>query len=835
LKERDKIVPTIVYADPQSAFRSMTNMFPGVIIDISGAGDHVWKVDAKIRRIKELYRSVKSGLTWQLPNIMVKDLVAYCVSRLNIRRTTAINSNVCPRVLFTGIKINYGKELALAFGDYVEVYDGTDNTSRPRSIPCIALYPCANSTGSWEFMNLLTKRKVRRSQWKLMMTNELIVNTMNAFDSDDHVDLANIDGAVGDPENIAGEPDVVNEETDQPPASEVDNSQSHQNSSTDNADVAISGDNNTVEEPPPDNSNESNERSDITDENQEQHQTAEESDDEEQIPVRRSLRASRPPSRYALATKILKASISSEERKKAVDAAEIMEILLLFCDLQALHPVYKESIKGTKPLNCHMFTVEKFKASGEFDKMKSRLVANGNEQDPEIYHDSSSPTAAIHSILTSLLVAAVNISYKLAKIDVKGAFVQTRMKGPDVFIKCRPNLTRQIVKVLPGLKKYVAADNMLYCKLLKALYGCVQASKLWYDNLIAFLKRLGYEVCPTDHCVLRKVVGEKVYLLIVYVDDILIIAEDDEIERLRKAFIDEFKWIAFETGDSLSYLGMQITVRNGKVMVDMTFYIDKILEDFGDYSLEEKASPGSQNTFELLEDSPNLGEQSRGKFHSTVAKLLYLSKRARPDIMTIVSFLCTRVQSPTDEDFKKLLHLLGYLKCTRYEILVLTPNKILRIEAYIDAAFALHFDSKSHTGIVIFVGGALVYAASRKQKCITKSPTESELVALTDNVGFVELFEEFLAFILNINQRVPTIYQDSTSVISLVTRGGGVMRTKHLRARMNLGLEAVTENRIEIIYKHTTKMVADGFSKPLVGDSFTNFKNTILGVTALTG
>jgi len=135
-------IPTIAYVDPQSAFKCMTNMFPGVIIDVSGAKDHVSKVDSKIRRIKELYRSVKAGLKWQLPNIMVRDLVAYCVSRINIRRTTAINTNVCPRVLFTGIKVNYKKELELAFGDYVEVYDGTDNTSKPRSIPCIALYPC---------------------------------------------------------------------------------------------------------------------------------------------------------------------------------------------------------------------------------------------------------------------------------------------------------------------------------------------------------------------------------------------------------------------------------------------------------------------------------------------------------------------------------------------------------------------------------------------------------------------------------------------------------------------------------------------------------------------
>ncbi len=41
-------VPTIVYTDPHSTFRSMTQDFLGVEIDIGGAGDYVAKVDAKI-------------------------------------------------------------------------------------------------------------------------------------------------------------------------------------------------------------------------------------------------------------------------------------------------------------------------------------------------------------------------------------------------------------------------------------------------------------------------------------------------------------------------------------------------------------------------------------------------------------------------------------------------------------------------------------------------------------------------------------------------------------------------------------------------------------------
>lgn len=159
------------------------NHFPGVIIiDTGGARDNVAKVDIKIRRIKELCRSVQASLPWTVPKTMVKDLVSYAVKRLNIRRTTAINVNVCPKVLFTGIKVNFAKELDLEFGTYAEVYDGTDNTSRSRSIPCIALYPCSNSTGSWEFMSLKTKSRIRRSHWIKLKTSELVVAAMNRFD-----------------------------------------------------------------------------------------------------------------------------------------------------------------------------------------------------------------------------------------------------------------------------------------------------------------------------------------------------------------------------------------------------------------------------------------------------------------------------------------------------------------------------------------------------------------------------------------------------------------------------------------------------------------------------
>jgi hypothetical protein len=53
LRERD-FEPVTVYVDPASALMSLRGQFPGVLVDASGAGDHVPKVDIRIRRVKEM-------------------------------------------------------------------------------------------------------------------------------------------------------------------------------------------------------------------------------------------------------------------------------------------------------------------------------------------------------------------------------------------------------------------------------------------------------------------------------------------------------------------------------------------------------------------------------------------------------------------------------------------------------------------------------------------------------------------------------------------------------------------------------------------------------------
>jgi hypothetical protein len=44
----------------------------------------------------------------------------------------------------------------------------------------------------------------------------------------------------------------------------------------------------------------------------------------------------------------------------------------------------------------------------------------------------------------------------------------------------------------------------------------------------------------------------------------------------------------------------------------------------------------------------------RKSFHSTLAQLLYLAKRARPAVLTEVSYLATELRKCDEEDIRKL-------------------------------------------------------------------------------------------------------------------------------------------------------------------------------------
>ena len=97
----------------------------------------------------------------------------------------------------------------------------------------------------------------------------------------------------------------------------------------------------------------------------------------------------------------------------------------------------------------------------------------------------------------------------------------------------------------------------------------------------------------------------------------------------------------------------------GKVRITQEKYVADVLTEHP--ITGTASSPSTPNLFSINESSTPLHKKDKEEFHSVAAKLLYLAKRTRPDLLTLTSFLTSRVLSPTQEDNNKLKHGLRYL------------------------------------------------------------------------------------------------------------------------------------------------------------------------------
>lgn len=66
---------------------------------------------------------------------------------------------------------------------------------------------------------------------------------------------------------------------------------------------------------------------------------------------------------------------------------------------------------------------------------------------------------------------------------------------------------------------------------------------------------------------------QRIYLILIYVDDLLLLMDEREVKRMEQVLTKEFQWIVMSIGQVQSYLEMQITLEADKVVIDMIHYI----------------------------------------------------------------------------------------------------------------------------------------------------------------------------------------------------------------------------------------------------------------------
>ena len=78
--------------------------------------------------------------------------------------------------------------------------------------------------------------------------------------------------------------------------------------------------------------------------------------------------------------------------------------------------------------------------------------------------------------------------------------------------------------------------------------------------------------------------------------------------------------------------------------------IGNILEDTPEYIKGEPVTPATHHLFDTAEDETKLSQTDADLLHHFLEQLIYLSKRADPDIQLEISFLCTRLIDPDVND-----------------------------------------------------------------------------------------------------------------------------------------------------------------------------------------
>jgi hypothetical protein len=409
--------------------------------------------------------------------------------------------------------------------------------------------------------------------------------------------------------------------------------------------------------------------------------------------------------------------------------------------------------------------------------------------------------------------------------------LHVRLEGP---------LAKLLTKVDPDLyTKFVTSENgtdVMYVRLAKALYGTLQAALLFWKDLSGYLVEQGFVLNPYDNCVANKMIDGTQCTVLWHVDDLKLShlnqqVLEDLIETLDERY-GKITPLTVTRGDIHEYLGLTLDYSvPGEVTVRMDDYVSDLLEEAPDDMDGTAVTPAAEHLFTVNENPEYLNHDDSELFHHLTAKLLFLCKRARPDIQTAVAFLTTRVKRPDKDDYKKLGRVIKYLRATPDMALTLEGDDAHIVKWWVDASFAVHTDMKSHTGGTMSLGKGSVYSTSTRQKINTKSSTEAELVGVDDVMPLI-LWTRYFLDAQGYDVKENKVFQDNQSAILLEKNGrrSSSRRTRHINIRYFFVTDRMQSKELTVEYCPTGDMLADMFTKPLQGGAFRRFRQAVLNL-----
>lgn len=366
---------------------------------------------------------------------------------------------------------------------------------------------------------------------------------------------------------------------------------------------------------------------------------------------------------------------------------------------------------------------QKSDEKGNLLKFKARIVVRGDLQyDIVSKRDLYAQTAAIQHFRVLLAYAAQN-GYDIHQMDAITAFLQSLLDAQETIY----------VEPPPGFPEL--ADQVYLLR--RPLYGLRIAPKSWYDTCRKKLITLGFQPIPEEPCLYQH--GQT--LLYVYVDDLLLCGPTDQLNQLRPR-IDSVLNVR-HIGPATQFLGMEIK-RLGPhhIQLTQTAYIDKLVQKF------EVPTPRTTPTIPIRIPTKDLNPPTTKAKRADIKRmqrltgsLLYLSLNTRGDIAKATHFCAENMSNPSRAHLDAAIQIIQYAAATRDRGLNFNGSDTVTplIRGATDAAFADDKETRrSSHGYVLFLCGAPVFWACKKQTTVATSTTEAELTALT--YGVRELF-----------------------------------------------------------------------------------------------
>ncbi|MCP3678245.1 MAG: hypothetical protein GY721_11850, partial [Deltaproteobacteria bacterium] len=262
----------------------------------------------------------------------------------------------------------------------------------------------------------------------------------------------------------------------------------------------------------------------------------------------------------------------------------------------------------------------------------------------EDFDQTFSPVAAFRS-LRVIFALSVQFGLRLYQLDVVAAFLNGVLDR-EIFM-------RQPRGFEDGTRRV--------CKLQKAIYGLKQSSRLWNEDLHSTLIAMEFSRCRSDPCLYFKCKGSSVMFFLVYVDDIIISTNDDDLYRHTLAGL-KAEYELTESPSVSWVLGWHVSVSPSSIFVSQSAFVSSLLLRFGMSDSNAVCVPG---VADMPGVDPRTSREAQSftpsRYREAVGSLLFLTNCTRPDISYAVNVACRSMSSPTLEDWMRVKRIFRYL------------------------------------------------------------------------------------------------------------------------------------------------------------------------------